>query len=206
MKPQNLLILMSDQHSRNLMSCYGHPFVQTPNLDRLAARGSRFTDCYTPSPVCIPARAAFATGKYIHQIGYWDNASPYDGAMSSWHHKLRDAGHETVSIGKLHFRSEDDDNGFSDSIVPMHVIEGKGDLMGLIRDDLPLRGAAHKMATMAGPGESIYTQYDREIAARAQIWLHQHAQGVAEKPCVRLLRLPALSADGAAGPLLPLLQ
>lgn len=184
MKPQNLLIIMSDQHSRGLMGSYGHPFVKTPNLDKLAARGTRFTSCWTPSPVCIPARACFATGKYIHQIGYWDNADPYDGSIPSWHHHLREAGHRTVSIGKLHFRSDEDDCGFSESIVPMQVIEGKGDLMGLIRDDLPVRGAAYKMAKMAGPGESVYTQYDREIASRAQIWLHEEARKYDDKPWV----------------------
>src|SRR5262245_2684763 len=66
----------------------------------------------------------------------------------------------------------------------MHVIEGKGDLMGLIRDDLPVRGAAYKMARMAGPGESPYTQYDREIAARAQIWLHDEARKYSDRPWV----------------------
>jgi len=184
MQAQNLLIIMSDQHSRGLMGCYGHPFVRTPCLDRLAARGTRFTACWTPSPVCIPARAAFATGKYIHQIGFWDNADPYDGSIPSWHHRLRAAGHRTVSIGKLHFRSEEEDSGFSETLVPMHVVEKKGDLLGLIRDDLPVRGAAYKMARMAGPGESMYTQYDRDIAARAQVWLHEEAAKYRDKPWV----------------------
>jgi choline-sulfatase len=184
MKARNLLIIMSDQHNREMMGCFGHPVVQTPNLDRLAARGTRFTACWTPSPVCIPARASFATGKYIHQTGFWDNADPYDGSIPSWHHRLRAAGHRVVSIGKLHFRSDEDDTGFSEAIIPMHVVEGKGDLLGLIRDDLPVRGAAYKMARMAGPGESAYTQYDREIAARAQIWLREEARKCREKPWV----------------------
>lgn len=189
MKPQNLIVVMSDQHNRAMTGCYGHPMVETPNLDRLAARGTKFTDCYTPSPVCVPARAAFATGKYVHQIGYWDNADAYDGAIPSWHHRLREAGHHVASIGKLHFRSDEDDYGFSETIVPMHIIEGKGDLMGLVRDDLPVRGAAYKMARMAGPGESIYTQYDREIAARAQIWLHESAPKHTDKPWVLFVSL-----------------
>src|SRR5262245_30514809 len=106
MRPQNLVIIMSDQHTRPLMGCYGHSVVRTPHLDRLASHGTRFTSCWTPSPVCIPARASFATGKYIHQIGFWDNADPYDGSIPSWHHHLRAAGHHTVSVGKLHFRSD----------------------------------------------------------------------------------------------------
>ena len=58
----NLLILMSDEHRRDAMGCMGHPLVQTPHLDALAARGTRFTNAYTPSPMCVPARAALACG------------------------------------------------------------------------------------------------------------------------------------------------
>ena len=158
--------------------------IATPNLDRLASQGTLFTQAYTPCPVCVPARAAFATGKYNHQIGYWDNADPYEGSIASWHHRLRDAGHEVVSIGKLHFRSTEDDNGFSREIIPMHVIEGKGDLMGLVRDDLPERGMSWKMARLAGPGESPYTLYDRQIAAHAHVWLYDEARKQHRKPWV----------------------
>src|SRR5262249_8543552 len=135
MKGQNLLIIMSDQHNRRMLGSYGHPIVATPNLDRLAMRGALFENAYTPCPVCVPARAAFPTGKYVHQIGTWDNAMAYDGRVPSWHHLLRDRGHHVVSIGKLHFRSKDDDNGFSDEQIGMHIIDGQGDLLGLIRDE-----------------------------------------------------------------------
>lgn len=185
MKPCNLVILMSDEHDPRWMGCSGNALVQTPNLDRLAARGTRFSDAYTTCPICVPARAAFAVGKYIHQIGYWDNADPYDGAIPSWHHRLRDQGHRVVSVGKLHFHSTDDDNGFSEEIVPMNVFEGKGDLYGLLRgDDMPLRADGKKLAALAGPGESEYTWYDREIASRAQIWLREEAGKHAERPWV----------------------
>ena len=127
MKPANLVVIMSDEHDPRWMGCSGNNLVQTPNLDRLAARGTRFTDAYTTCPICVPARAAFAIGKYIHQIGFWDNADPYDGSVKSWHHRLREAGHRVVSVGKLHFRSTDDDNGFSEEIVPMNVFEGTFD-------------------------------------------------------------------------------
>ena len=185
MKPTNLLVIMSDQHNARMLGCNAHPIVRTPNLDALARRGTRFSSAYTTCPVCVPARAAFATGKYVHQIGYWDNADAYEGAIPSWHHRLRDRGHRVVSIGKLHFRSTGEDHGFSEEIVPMHIVEGKGDLMGLVRDDdMPVRKGAYKMAQMAGPGESPYTYYDREIAARAQVWLREQAQRYTDKPWV----------------------
>ena len=71
-EPSNLLVLMSDQHNRLVMGCAGHPDVKTPNLDALAARGTRFANAYTNSPICVPSRAAMATGRYPHQIGVWD--------------------------------------------------------------------------------------------------------------------------------------
>ena len=99
-------------------------------MDRLAARGVRFTNAYTPCPICVPARASLATGQWVHQVGAWDNAAPWHGETPSWHSRLRDAGHEVTSIGKLHFRSTDDDNGFTEEILPLHVLDGKGDLIG----------------------------------------------------------------------------
>jgi len=175
--PKNLLVVMSDEHNPKVMVTAGHALAQTPNLDRLAARGTRFTSAYTASPICVPARAAFATGKYQHQIGYWDNADAYDGAVPSWHHLLRAHGHRVVSIGKLHFRGlPGDDHGFSEELLPMHVVEGLGDVKGLVRSDIPRRNGYDKLAKLAGPGESPYTRYDRDIAARAQAWLREDAR------------------------------
>lgn len=177
-RPANLLFILSDEHSPKALHCAGHPFVRTPNLDALAARGTRFSAASTPSPICVPARAALATGQPLHRLGrYFDNADPYDGGVRSWHHALREAGHRVVSIGKLHFRgAPGDDHGLSEEQLAMHVVDGKGDLLGLIRDDAmaPRKGAA-KLSGSAGPGESDYTRYDRDITAAAQVWLREEA-------------------------------
>jgi len=184
-KPSNLLIIMSDEHNPKVTGCAAHPIVKTPNIDALAARGTMFDSAYTTCPVCVPARAAFAVGKYVHQIGFWDNADAYDGSVPSWHHRLRERGHRVVSIGKLHFRGhQGDDNGFSEEMIPMNIVEGKGDLMGLVRKDLPERGLSWKIAKLAGPGETPYTAYDREITTRAQIWLREEAPRYRDKPWV----------------------
>ncbi|HVE48673.1 MAG TPA: sulfatase-like hydrolase/transferase [Casimicrobiaceae bacterium] len=181
----NVLVIMSDEHNPKYLSVGGHPYVLTPNLDALAARGTRFTSAYTTCPICVPARAAFAVGRYVHEIGFWDNGDAYDGSVPSWHHALRAAGHRVVSIGKLHFRGRaGDDHGFTQEIVPMHVVEGLGDVKGMVRDDIPVRKGGDKMAKYAGPGESTYTVYDRDIAARAQIWLHEEATRDGGKPWV----------------------
>jgi len=174
--PKNLLVLMSDEHNARVMGAAGHPLAQTPHLDRLAARGTRFTAAYCTSPICVPARAGFATGKYQHEIGYWDNADAYDGKVPSWHHLLRAAGHRVVSVGKLHFRGlPGDDHGFSEELLAMHVVDGLGDVKGLVRERIPRRNGYDKLAKLAGPGETPYIRYDRDIASRARAWLREEA-------------------------------
>lgn len=169
--PHNLLFIMSDEHSRRVLGCYGHPMIRTPHLDALAARGVRFTDAYCNSPICVPSRASFATGRHVNQIRFWDNGIPYDGTVPSWGHRLRAAGHEVVSIGKLHFRSQDDDNGFTEEVMPLHVVGGIGDLSGMIRENMPPRQASRLLAEEAGVGDSDYQRYDDAITESAIAWL-----------------------------------
>ena len=182
MKPRNLLFIMSDEHSKRVLGCNGHPMIRTPNLDRLAARGVRFTDAYCNSPICVPSRASFQTGRYVHDIRFWDNAIAYDGSVPSWAHRLKAAGHRVDSIGKLHFRSPDDDNGFTKEHMPLHVVEGIGDPIGMLRDPPPPRKAALKLAADAGCGDSTYQGYDDRITAGAEEWLRERATHKDDKP------------------------
>ncbi|MCE8509376.1 sulfatase-like hydrolase/transferase [Ruegeria pomeroyi] len=172
----NLLVIVSDEHRKDAMGCAGHPIVKTPNLDALAARGTMFEAAYTPSPMCVPTRAALATGNWIHRTGHWDSATPYAGQPRSWMHDLRDAGREVVSIGKLHFRSSEDDNGFSQEILPMHVVGGVGWAVGLLRKNPPPYDAAAELAADVGVGASSYTDYDRAITTAAEAWLTDPAR------------------------------
>ena len=154
-KKTNLLFILSDQHNRKMMGCSGHPMVQTPNLDRLAARGTRFTQAYCNSPICVPSRASLATGQYVHKIRFWDNAHPYDGSVPSWGHRLMAQGYRVTSVGKLHYRKFGDPNGFHEEFNPMHVVDGVGDLLGLIRDELPPRKRNRLDVLQAGGGNPL---------------------------------------------------
>jgi choline-sulfatase len=194
MKPANLVFFLSDNHSRRVLGCYGHPVVRTPNLDRIAASGVRFSNSYCASPLCCPARASLATGRYPHQTGYWDNAIAYDGRVPSWHHRLREAGHTVVAVGKLHFRSHDDDNGFTEEIETMHLHEGKGAIKNLLRgygDEQPRGRALWDLYTLrSGAGDTHYHEYDRKISAKAVEWLERHARS-GGKPWVLLVSYPS---------------
>lgn len=193
MSPENLLIILSDEHNPKVMGCAGHPDVLTPNLDAMAARGTRFTNASCASPICVPARAALATGRNIYETGYWDNVDAYDGRTPSWHHVLRDAGHEVVSIGKLHYRGwEGDDYGFCESQLPMHIHGGRGEVKMLLRNPPASVGDGSNMLRSAKPGESDYTRYDESIVDRAIQWIAERGRREAPiKPWTLLVSLVA---------------
>ncbi|MCH7687859.1 MAG: sulfatase-like hydrolase/transferase, partial [Planctomycetes bacterium] len=184
MQQSNLLFILSDQHNRDMLGCYGHPLVETPHLDRLAENGVRFDSAYTNCPICVPARASLATGQYVHNIGYWDNAHPYEGRVKGWGHRLIDAGHRVEAIGKLHYRNEEDHDGFSEKIVPLNVVEGIGDVMASLRDIPPVRKGGREGITGAGPGTSTYLEFDEQIAELACRRLEDLSRNPDEKPWV----------------------
>jgi len=68
----NFVIIMPDQHRADVLGCAGTP-VKTPNIDRLASEGVRFTKAFTQSPLCVPARASFLVGRYVHETGAYTN-------------------------------------------------------------------------------------------------------------------------------------
>jgi choline-sulfatase len=175
MKPSNLLFLLSDQHARRFTGCYGHPIVQTPNIDALARSGTTFRNAYTPAPICVPARASLATGRHVYDHACWDNARPYTGAQPSWGHRLQANGHAVLSIGKLHYRNDTDDVGLDEQRHPMHVIDGEGMLFTILRDPVPVQKKFRMMVQGAGPGESSYTRYDADITREAVAWLRKEA-------------------------------
>jgi choline-sulfatase len=183
LKPTNLIVILSDEHNKRVTGCYGHPTISTPHLDHLAKRGTRFTSAYTNCPICVPARASFATGQYVHKTRCWDNAIAYRGSPASWGHRLMAQGHRVTSIGKLHYKESDPrSNGFDEEILPLHIVAGVGDLLGLIRDELPLRPGSAKLGPEAGRGESEYTKYDSEIARTTCRWLEDQVGKQHDKP------------------------
>ena len=179
MDPKNFLFILSDQHHRRFSGIYGHPCVETPNLDALAARGTRFENAYTNCPICVPSRASLATGRYVHDINFWDNGHPYNGSVPSWHARLREQEVLCESIGKLHFNGLGVDHGFCNEIEPLHVVDGIGDVLGCIRTNPPVRDKVQELRT-AGGGDSSYLKYDARCATHARNWIKGHRNH--EKP------------------------
>ncbi|RPI46695.1 MAG: sulfatase, partial [Betaproteobacteria bacterium] len=180
--PNNVLFIMADEHQQKAAGCYGHPFVRTPAIDALAAGGTRFTNAYTNSPICVPARASFATGREVHDIGYWDNAHAYEGRVEGWAHAMRKAGMYCLSVGKLHYRREEDPTGFDRQIVPLHIVGGEGAVSACVKRPLGPPIKKSKLATQIGPGDSGYIRYDRQIMQHTCDWLKNEARNHRGKP------------------------
>ena len=172
---KNLIVILSDEHRYDVMGCAGHSFIKTPHLDKLAARGTRFTSAYTPSPICVPARAAFASGQHVHKTSNWDNATPYTGTPKGWGHQLQQARVPVHSIGKLHYRYSDDDTGFDKCHMPMMVKDGVGMIWASIRNEEDrLSPPSRMLGEYIGPGDSSYTNYDRAVTQTTIEWLQDN--------------------------------
>ena len=120
----NILFILSDQHRRDAAGCYGHPVAKTPNLDRLAASGTRFTRTYAEAPICGPSRSALITGRYVHKCGaYTHRHMSEDMGLPTMASIFRQAGYVTGAFGKVHAAGESDTNdiGFDERALEIYT-------------------------------------------------------------------------------------
>lgn len=117
----NILFIMTDDHASHAMSCYGSKINQTPNLDRIANEGMRFTNSFCTNSICAPCRAVILTGKYSHLNGLIDNAVAFDGSQQTFPKLLQKAGYKTAVVGKWHLKT--DPTGFD----YWNILPGQGD-------------------------------------------------------------------------------
>ncbi|MFH1760243.1 MAG: sulfatase-like hydrolase/transferase [bacterium] len=111
MKP-NILVIMTDQHNKKMLGCYGNSIVRTPNLDNLAEEGTQFTNAYCPAPLCVPSRMSFMTSRKPSSIAVYNNSHILHSGIPTWAHHLSSAGYETALIGRMHFNGPDKYHGF----------------------------------------------------------------------------------------------
>ena len=92
-KPYNIVYIMTDDHTAQMMSCYDNRYVQTPNLDRIAADGVKFVNSFVANSLSGPSRACMLTGKHSHKNGFTNNEhGVFDGTQQTMPKLLRAAG------------------------------------------------------------------------------------------------------------------
>ncbi|MDE6653256.1 MAG: sulfatase [Muribaculaceae bacterium] len=105
-KPMNIVYIMTDDHTAQMMSCYDTRYAHTPNLDRIAADGVRFTNSFVANSLSGPSRACMLTGKHSHKNGFTDNTTcVFDASQPTFTKHLQKAGYETAIFGKWHLES-----------------------------------------------------------------------------------------------------
>jgi arylsulfatase A-like enzyme len=188
-KGPNFLFFITDQHRADHLGCYGNSVVKTPNIDKLAAAGTRFDRFYVATPICMPNRATLMTGRMPSLHGARQNGIPLSLTATTFVDILRAAGYETALIGKCHLQSingnppvigmpQEDPNRIS---PPDNLREADNSLMQYGRYDqelpstwerepnfeptLPYYGFNH-VELAIGHGDKAVGHYDRWLKAR----------------------------------------
>ncbi|MCD7816464.1 MAG: sulfatase-like hydrolase/transferase, partial [Bacteroides sp.] len=105
-KQYNIVYIMTDDHTAQMMSCYDTRYIETPNLDRIANDGVRFTNSFVANSLSGPSRACMLTGKHSHANGFTDNTTcVFDGSQQTMPKLLQQAGYQTAIIGNWHLIS-----------------------------------------------------------------------------------------------------
>lgn len=120
-RPLNIVYIMCDDHSYQTISAYGSSVNHTPNIDRLAERGVRFTNSFVANSLSGPSRACMLTGKHSHTNGFTDNTKRFDGSQQTFPKLLQQAGYQTAMIGKWHLVSQPTGFDYWD------ILTGQGD-------------------------------------------------------------------------------
>lgn len=187
----NIIFVMTDQQRWDCVGANGNTLIKTPNLDRLAARGANFTHAFVASPVCVPSRISFFTGRYAHSHRNRVNYAPLDRSEVLLQARLKDAGYRTASVGKLHYTpptpEEARRTGFD--IVELHdsasFTDRWSDYVKWRQANDPKKNLGyHAVARDIAPGENPFrAALDAEFTdtawagLRARHWLAELARG-----------------------------
>ena len=175
----NILVMMSDQHGRGYCGSYGNNLVRTPNLDRLATEGMRFTDAYCPAPLCVPSRMSFMTSRTPSRNRAWNNNNVLSSGIPTWAHVLGAAGYETALIGRMHFVGADQRHGFEKRPIGEYGARHPGvpESGGPRWQKVPsgTSGQGRKAVEIAGTGTTSYQYFDELVAEAACEYLRGKA-------------------------------
>lgn len=195
----NVLFIISDDLTATALSCYGNQVCQTPNIDGLAARGTRFTRAYCQGTYCGPSRASFMSGYYPHATGVlgYTNPRPQIGDRPTWSEHFKDHGYYSARVSKIFHmgvpggieiggdgRDHDGGNGADDerswserfnSPGPEWKAAGDGETLENNPDGKkPVVGGNTFVVVEADGNDDVHS--DGKTAAKAVELIHQHRE------------------------------
>ncbi len=194
-KPMNVLFIISDDLTPTALSCYGNTVSQTPNIDRLAAQGTRFTHAYCNATYCGPSRASFLSGYYPHATKVFGYVSPRPkiGERATWPQYFRNNGYYTARVSKIYHMGvpggiESGGDGADDPISWVERFNSPGPEWKAPGDGETLEGNPDGKKPVVGGNTFVVVEADGDdlvhsdgkTAAKAVALIEQHAQ--AEQP------------------------
>lgn len=172
MKP-NILLIMSDEHDPAVSGAYGNPIAQTPTLDRIARNGVTFENAYCNSPLCVPSRMSFCTGRYVTRIGAFDNWFALASHEPTLAHMVRKSGYTPYLTGKMHFLGPDNEHGFE--LLPAsypHPVKRCGKWRDFADEDCNTRDRDRRFADFGAFESSKTIEHDLPITRDCVDFLH----------------------------------
>ncbi len=171
---KHVVLILSDQHNAKVLGSAGNPFVRTPHLDRLAESGATFSNCYCPSPLCVPSRASIMAGLLPSRTGVFTNEQSLHSDIPTFAHALALAGYETTLCGRMHFVGLDQRHGFMNRLVgdicPTQLGVGGGGSYGILGNT---SGATRVAVEKSGHGHSNVLEYDQDVTRAACDYLDE---------------------------------
>ncbi|MBY5835557.1 choline-sulfatase (plasmid) [Rhizobium leguminosarum] len=181
----NILILMVDQLNGTLFPDGPADFLHAPHLKSLAERSVRFTNAYTASPLCAPARASFMSGQLPSRTRVYDNAAEFASDIPTYAHHLRAAGYQTALSGKMHFVGPDQLHGFEERLTTDIYPADFGWTPDYSKPGERIDWWYHNLGSVTGAGIAEITnqmEYDDEVAYHAGRKLFDLSRGHDERP------------------------
>lgn len=185
MTKPNILIIMVDQLTGTLFPDGPAAWLHAPHLKKLAARSTRFSNAYTASPLCAPARAAFMSGQLPSRTGVYDNAAEFASSTPTFAHHLRRAGYQTCLSGKMHFVGPDQMHGFEERLTTDVYPADFGWTPDYRKPGERIEWWYHNMGSVTGSGVaeiSNQMEYDDEVAYHANRKLYDLSRGADARP------------------------
>ncbi len=188
MTSPNILIFMVDQLNGTLFPDGPADWLHAPNMKALAARSTRFQNCYTASPLCAPGRASFMSGQLPSATGVYDNAAEFASSIPTYAHHLRRAGYYTCLSGKMHFVGPDQLHGFEERLTTDIYPPDFGWTPDYRKPGERIDWWYHNMGSVTGAGVaeiSNQMEFDDEVAFHATQKIYDLARGKDDRPwCV----------------------